>query len=542
MTTFKKQIDQKQKDISKTIGEKYDQIPYASYPFEYNRPENLRTIGVLFGMNPPKLEAARVLELGSAEGGNLIRFAETYPKSYTLGVDLSGVEIARGQEHIKELGLKNIELKNMSITDLDESYGKFDYIICHGVYSWVPEFVREKILEVSSKLLSKDGIAFVSYNTLPGWNMIGTVRELMLYHASNFTTEAERINQAKLALGFLKDSLDGAETPHAKFMSSAANMMADKEDNYIRHEYLAEENKAFYFHEFIEDARAQGLEYLGDSDLHRMYVGNLPASAAEKLGVINDIVKTEQYIDFIKNTQFRCTLMCHKETNLSRNITFEMVKELLITSVIVPQQPESAEVLKNSETIKFNVNNSEDIFVSVSSPALKTVMYVLAENINNPLSIDEIIKLARKKNPDVSVAQMEAELAGNAARLIFSGYFKIYADKPLSKYEISNKPKISDFARFQVSKCPPNGRLWITNHVNSVLNFAEHQRHILSLLDGKHTVDEVKKDIYSKMQSGIIVASRDDKKIEDEKELKEVAGGFVDGVLGYLRLNYGLVG
>jgi hypothetical protein len=121
--------------------------------------------------------------------------------------------------------------------------------------------------------------------------MVGTVRELMMYHASNFQTEQDRISQAKHALNFLKESLDGADTPHAKFMNSAATMMADKEDNYIRHEYLAEENNAFYFHEFIDDARKHGLEYLGDSDLHRMFIGNLPANAAEKLGAINDIVK-----------------------------------------------------------------------------------------------------------------------------------------------------------------------------------------------------------------------------------------------------------
>ena len=61
----------------------YDKTPYHGYPFEYNRPENLKSVGALFGVDTPALETARVLELGCSDGGNLFRFAETFPKSYT---------------------------------------------------------------------------------------------------------------------------------------------------------------------------------------------------------------------------------------------------------------------------------------------------------------------------------------------------------------------------------------------------------------------------------------------------------------------------
>jgi 2-polyprenyl-3-methyl-5-hydroxy-6-metoxy-1,4-benzoquinol methylase len=167
----------------------YDEVPYQSYPYSVSQPENLKTIGLLFGMNAPEVETARVLELGCAEGGNLIPIAARYPKASFVGVDLSKVQIDAGNVHIKSLGLKNIEHKNCSITDIDEKFGKFDYIVCHGVISWVPDFVRKKILEVSSQNLSENGIAYISYNTLPGWNMIRTIRDMMLYHSKNFATK-----------------------------------------------------------------------------------------------------------------------------------------------------------------------------------------------------------------------------------------------------------------------------------------------------------------------------------------------------------------
>ena len=153
----------------------YDEVPYQSYPYAESQPENLRTIGLLFGMNAPEIKTARILELGCAEGGNLIPHAVRYPKATFVGVDLSKVQIDAGNVYIKSLGLKNIELKNCSILDIDEKYGKFDYIICHGVISVVSDFVGETILEIASKNLSDNGIAYISYNTLPGWNMIRTI-------------------------------------------------------------------------------------------------------------------------------------------------------------------------------------------------------------------------------------------------------------------------------------------------------------------------------------------------------------------------------
>jgi cyclopropane fatty-acyl-phospholipid synthase-like methyltransferase len=180
--------------------QKYDEIPYRCYSFNYCSPETLRTAGALFGMNPAPLKTARILEIGCSEGYNLFRFAETYPKSFTLGIDLSKEKTQRGQKAIDQLKLENIKLEAMSITEIDESYGKFDYIICNCVFSWVPTFVRDSILKVSKKLLNKNGIVFINYNTLPGFNMTNSIRELMMFHTSGFTDINDKIQQARLVL------------------------------------------------------------------------------------------------------------------------------------------------------------------------------------------------------------------------------------------------------------------------------------------------------------------------------------------------------
>ena len=74
-----------------------------------------------------------------------------------------------GRATIATLQLGNIELRQGDITELGEKDGIFDYIICHGVFSWVPPPVQDKILELCTRNLAPQGVAYVSYNTYPGW-------------------------------------------------------------------------------------------------------------------------------------------------------------------------------------------------------------------------------------------------------------------------------------------------------------------------------------------------------------------------------------
>ena len=161
----------------------YDALPYQSLPFPQAHPDRLAGIATLLGLKPPAVETARVLELGAAAGGHLIPMAEQLPRGSFLGVDLSARQVADGQETIRALGLTNVELRPADLTGVDESFGTFDYILAHGVYSWVPEAVRDHLLRACRRNLAPNGVAYVSYNTLPGWSMRGMIRQMMAFHA-----------------------------------------------------------------------------------------------------------------------------------------------------------------------------------------------------------------------------------------------------------------------------------------------------------------------------------------------------------------------
>src|SRR5690606_15051239 len=139
--------------------------------------------------------SARVLELGCGDGANILPMAAAFSMSEFVGIDLAPKTVEQGKNRIQQLGIKNVSLHHLNITDFNPSYGKFDYIICHGIYSWVDDAVREKILQNVQTHLNPQGIAYISYNTMPGWHFRGLARDLMQFHGSRYKNAPMYVNQ-----------------------------------------------------------------------------------------------------------------------------------------------------------------------------------------------------------------------------------------------------------------------------------------------------------------------------------------------------------
>jgi cyclopropane fatty-acyl-phospholipid synthase-like methyltransferase len=137
----------------------YDEVPYESLPIPGTHPDRMSTVARLPGIDVAAVEASRVLELGCAGGGNLIPMAIGLPRAQFTGVDLSPVQVADGDTLIRALHLSNVKLIAANVMDIDEHFGEFDYIIAHGIYSWVPNSVQEKILEICKRNLAPRGVA-----------------------------------------------------------------------------------------------------------------------------------------------------------------------------------------------------------------------------------------------------------------------------------------------------------------------------------------------------------------------------------------------
>jgi methyltransferase-like protein/2-polyprenyl-3-methyl-5-hydroxy-6-metoxy-1,4-benzoquinol methylase len=496
----------------------YDEVPYESYPYVQTHPQHLHTIGKVFGLKSPDFKKARVLELGCASGGNIIPLAFEYPKGEFVGIDLSEIQIEEGKKHIANLGLKNIELHALSILDLDERFGKFDYIICHGVFSWVPQNVQDKILSVCKELLTPKGVALISYNTLPGWNTVKSMRDMMLYHANFFKEPAEKVGQARALLQFVSESMD-EKNPYSMVIKNELELLKDKKDNYLMHDHMEENNYQLYFHEFMQKASENGLQYLSDTTLSTMFSGNLSPKAVEALQTVDDIVRQEQYMDFITNRRFRSTILCHQNIKLNRQLNTTLIEDFYIRSFLRPAK-EVHLSLNANENVEF-VNPFNQVQLVTHNALATAVFVILFEQNSTPIRVSDLIDQVKDRLKTDDADAIKKTILEFGTRLVLAGSINLYSDPGNYTVKLSDKPKASELARYQVKHFP-----WVTNKRHEPLNLTDIQRVVLPLLDGKHDLESLTDEVLKLVENGTLQYRKDGEPINDlngiKKEIKAV--------------------
>jgi len=420
-------------------------------------PDRLATIATLFGMNPAAVERCRVLELGCANGGNLIAMAEQMPGSHFVGIDLSARQIAEGQALVAELGLSNITLRQMSILDVTSDLGEFDYIICHGVYSWVPRDVQSKILSVCKQNLAPGGVAFVSYNIYPGWHARGMVRDMMQFHAQPISDPETCTKRARELLAWLIASHPDSQSAYSKLLKEEQQRIVDCRDSYVFHEHLEEVNEPIYFHEFADRASRQGLEYLGDAEIITSLVEHYPPQVAATLSKLgDDFIRREQYQDFLKNRMFRQSLLCHAIVNVSRELKPERVFSLNVASCA---RTESSVVdLRSNKMEEFRAPNG--VGACTDHAISKSAMLYLAEIWPQSSSFDTLQTVARARLVSDAVVVQEAAdyardtrmLAENLLHAFTADVLELHAFAPQFVIEPRELPKATRLARYQAEK------------------------------------------------------------------------------------------
>ena len=313
-------------DKNSKIEKSYDELTYKSAAFAQSSPYKLEACATLLGINPPPCKNAKVLEIGCSFGGNLIPFAVNNENARVVGIDLSGEQIRRGKEIVKEIGLSNLELIHGDICEF-KSDEKFDYIIAHGVFSWVPDFVKDAILRVVRENLSQNGVAFISYNVYPGWKIKDVVRDLMLLAAKDQNSTEERLKAAKEALLVYKEVLLTRDNEKfEKFMpiKSLITWIDDilsKDDFYVVHEFLEDINDPFYFKDFCEKIDKFDLAYLCDIDMKDVFVPDFGNALVDDFKNVHfaDRIQSEQFLDILNMKLFRQSLIVHKNA-------FEVIK------------------------------------------------------------------------------------------------------------------------------------------------------------------------------------------------------------------------
>ena len=318
----------------------YDAVSYPGSPFSQTHPDRLATIAALYGLKTASPERCRVLELGCGDGGNLIPMAYVLPGSTFLGLDAAHSAVARGQEQIAALGLPNVTLLHADLLDASDP-GTFDYVIAHGLYSWVPPPVQERVLAIASEALAPNGVAYVSYNAFPGCHVRNAMRQMMQWHVRGIEEPAERIGQARGLVRFLGEAAPPRPV-YSAILNETLEHQGKQQDAVLFHDDLAEINEPFLFVDFIERASRHRLKFLSEADYCDMTVWNADSPAGRfllKVGAENVLLQ-QQYRDFLIFRRFRQTLLCREEAPVVREPDPESLRSLYVGAGTLPETPD----------------------------------------------------------------------------------------------------------------------------------------------------------------------------------------------------------
>ncbi len=457
----------------------YDEVAYPAMIHRQTHPEQMASKAFLLGLSPPPPERCRVLELGCGDGANLAAMAVLYPECTYVGIDLSGAAIARGQALIADAGLTSVRLHAGSLTDIDASWGTFDYILAHGVYSWVPAPVREAVLRVAGELLAPQGVAFISYLALPGAHLRDLVRTIARFHTSSTHDPEQKVREGISIIGFF----GRASTENGLYqqvLRAEFEKLRDRPEGGFYHDELSDMSTPFLLTDFCADARRHGLDFLTDAEYVESPAYALTDEAEKALAPLtNNRLLLEQYYDFAHGRRFRQTLLCRAGQNIG--LQRERVRSLHLACAARPKEPPAN--LQTSDALAFESIKGSSF--RCNHPLTKAIFCELYACYPTRLPYAEAVKrgLARLGLAEPVALDDEIRLHRYVARLLSPGLIEAHLGPLPSAVVAGERPVASPLAQAQVRRGDPT----LFNLAGKQIDLMDPVlRAILLLLDGHH--------------------------------------------------------
>ncbi|MDG6897146.1 hypothetical protein A6A19_03820 [Actinobacillus delphinicola] len=511
----------------------YNQIPYISNPFFKSHPAYLKSILALCNIRSAPIETARVLEIGCSMGGNIIPLAIQYPQMNIVGIDLSSVQVEKGNEIIQKMGLKNIVLINADISQVTCDDGLFDYIICHGVFSWVPPAVQESILALIEKALSPTGMAFVSYNTYPGWHTSIAYRDIALFQDLPTETAETRYQNMMTTFGFLKDTVPSS-TPLGTALDNNYDSLTQQPSYYMLHEYLEPCNMPLYFMQFNNMLKKHNLLHLVDADFLPQF--NYPShltqeQIAQLQSLANgDVIYEEQLKDFINNRHFRQSVITRLNNfNNMKDMPNEWLN-LHIASNLTKREDE--------EGMVSYYHNEKKL---ADDPSTRFILDYIFDKKLSTTPVSEIYQAFQKSYPEISINSFFSSIALLAAAADIT--LRPHCVKVNDTFH--EKPYIPASYRSLAEHLITHDDINFANCYHHIISFTPIEKIFMTLCDGKHSLAEIIDHIIQGVENGnyTLEVTHDNSQaitsIPDfsQKELRHILNEQLINLLNYLAHN-----
>jgi methyltransferase-like protein len=433
------------------------------------------------------------------------------------------VEVDQGKATIAAMGLTNIEIRQANILDVAKEKKEYDYIIAHGVFSWVPEVVQEAILKLCGSQLAPEGVAYISYNVYPGWKMREVIREMMLYHAGKLQDPKAKLAQGRAILEYAR-KINSADSAFGKLLAQETELAMKANDYYLFHDHMEENNRPCYFKDFAERSSKYGVAYLGEASLVDMAPQRFGGDIPETLAMLSNgnIIATEQYMDFFTNRMFRQTLLV-KDTateKVKRNLNGASPRHLHFVSSM------ARDALTDGALGIFKDANGRTL--TVREPVMLAVADALVDAQPFSAGVDAMVALlrSRKVAPDATDDALAEAVGSQLLTLMLQGMVRTYYS-PIVHPAVGDKPKAFSAARGVLGDAAVVNRVRsVPNVFHQISGVSDPQAALLALMDGTRTAAQLESAMIERFKDGSFTASQDGQPITDDAKLKDVVALF----------------
>lgn len=475
----------------------YDKYTYLSDPSPASHPDRLFTVARLLGMNPlpERPGTSRILEIGCGSGPSTIPMAASLPEAEIVAVDVSQNQIDRLLARADRLQLSNISVRRLDLREFQDDDGTFDYVIAHGLYSWVPPDAREALLAICGQYLAPAGIAFLSYNVNPGWHLRQPARQFLQFHLRNETDPEIVVRRSQEILPALIDAFPNPFRTYRELFNSLRESILNPErgGSYVIHDLLGEALHPVSFTDFTRHAASYGLKFLGEADFEDARAMKLGPELQRLIADwTSDPLAVEQYIDLLSARPFRKSLLCRAGVSSEPHVSAERLRNVHVAGMLDCQHPKRQ--LTTSEPLDFT-GGADALKGSTRHPLTKAVVLALCEAWPQPVWLDDLLDQAatRLGGPDVQAQYASPadrhEVMTSLTRLLSSGILRAYSDCPPFQVHVSASPVASPVARLQAEEGSK-----IANRLQHPVDADDFQRTLLPLLDGTRSREQLLDD------------------------------------------------
>jgi methyltransferase-like protein len=455
------------------------------------------------------------------------------PGSDFLGIDLASLPIRKGRQQISDLGLANIRLEEANLMDFPPERGPFDYIIAHGLYSWVSPAVQKKIMEIVQTCLAAQGVAYISYNTLPGGHFRMMLREMMQYHVRGLDSPEQQVSQASSLIQLLATAQIKPNSYGILLQQEWEQRLSQRTPEALFHDELGEYNTNLYFHEFMARAARHRLQFLAEACFAEMHPSNFQPPVGELLQKLeDDMIARQQYLDFLKGRRFRQTLLCHDAVQIERNIPPERVTSLLAASSAQPSSPLSQATLDSP--IQFC--GPEQSSITTAHPLMKATLLCLGENWPLPLALETLWEMAHARLLALGLTSSFRTRADRIdwVKTVFLcygwGLVEMHSWAPQLTLKPGDHPLVSPLARLQTRE----GTMVTTLCHTSVEISGALEKKLLQLLDGTRNRSMILQALEETILSGAATLQQNGQPVHDAQKVRQSLAAELESQLDQL--------